>query len=132
MELSRQLQFKINPVNQDQDSTSIMSSVTDAKAGDICRHIVPQIGQYSIAVVDAVEEDREEEHPEAKEEEVEVEAVISQSTPPWSRPDQELLHSRHRCRTLPQCPRPQGRETSCAPTWPAMSAGGEVGTPCPP
>ena len=49
---------------------------------------------------------------EAKEEEVEVEAVHSQLTPPWSRPDQELLHRRHRCRTLPQCPRPQGRETS--------------------
>ena len=68
---------------------------------------------------------------EAKEEEDEVEAVTSQSTPPWSRPDQERLHRRHRCRTLPQCPRPQGRETSCAPLWPAMSAGGEVGTPCP-
>ena len=56
----------------------------------------------------------------------------SQLTPPWSRPDQERLHRRHRCRTLPQCPRPLGRETSCAPLWPAMSAGGEVGTPCPP
>ena len=60
------------------------------------------------------------------------EAVHSQLTPPWSRPDQERLHRRHRCRTLPQCPRPLGRETSCAPLWPAMSAGGEVGTPCPP
>ena len=131
MEFSRQLQYKPNPVNQDQDSTSIMSSVTDARAGDICLHIAPLIGQCSIAV-GAVEEDPEEDSQEAKVEEDEDEAVPSQLTPPWSRPDQERLHRRHRCRTLPQCPRPLGRETSCAPLWPAMSAGGEVGTPCPP
>ena len=55
--------------------------------------------------------------------------TINQSMPPWSRPDQELLHRRHRCRKLPQCPCLQGRETDCAPSWPVQSAGGEVGAP---
>ena len=108
MELSRQLQFKTNPVNQDQDSTSIMSSVTDARAGDTCPRIAPLIGQCSIAV-GAVEDDLEEDSQEAKVEVDEDAAVHSQLMPPWSRPDQERLHRRHRCRTLPQCPRPLGR-----------------------
>ena len=60
---------------------------------------------------------------------VEEETLINQSMPPWSRPDQELLHRRHRCRKLPQCPCLQGRETNCAPSWPVQSAGGEVGAP---
>jgi len=60
---------------------------------------------------------------------VDVEEETNQSMPPWSRPDQELLHRRHRCRKLPQCPCLQGRETNCAPSWPVQSAGGEVGAP---
>ena len=54
-----------------------MSSVTDARAGDICLHIAPLIGQCSIAV-GAVEEDPEEDSQEAKVEE--DEAVPSQLT----------------------------------------------------
>ena len=46
-------------------------------AGDICPRIAPLIGQCSITV-DAVEDDPEEDIQEAKEEEVEVEAVHSQ------------------------------------------------------
>ena len=92
-----------------------MCSVTGVRAGDMCPSIARHINQCSSEAGD----EQEEELREVKEEEEEDEAGISQYMPPWSRPDQELLHSRHQCRKLPQLPRHQGRETSCAPLWPA-------------
>ena len=87
---------------------------------------VPVVEEDTLPVEDLDAEDAEVNQCSAVEEE---EIRINQSMPPWSRPDQELLHRSHRCRRLPQCPRLQGRETDCAPLWPVQSAGGEVGVP---
>jgi len=117
-----------NPGHQGPDQASTMCNVTGARAGDMCPSTAHPILQFSteVEVEHEVKEAREEEdHREAVE-------ISQQLMPPWSRPDQELLHRRHRCRKLPQLPRHQGRETSCAPLWPAWYAGGEVGSPCPP